>query len=102
MAELRPERPVLVVVSPVFNESSVLRRYAEEVARALLSRPDVDVRVLLVDDGSSDGSWTIIQELVDKSDRFSAIRLSRNFGSHTALLAGFDFVCEEADIVATL
>jgi glycosyltransferase involved in cell wall biosynthesis len=101
MTEL-PKRPILVVVTPVFNEADVLGRFAEEVARTLFSLADIDVYVLLVDDGSSDGSWPLIQDLVQRSDRFSAIRLSRNFGSHTALLAGFDFVRPDADIVATL
>jgi glycosyltransferase involved in cell wall biosynthesis len=102
MPELRPERPILVVVTPVFNESAVLDHYSDEVIRVLFGLSDVDVRVLLVDDGSSDGTWKLIQGLVKRSERFSAIRLSRNFGSHAALLAGFDFVQSDADAVATL
>jgi glycosyltransferase involved in cell wall biosynthesis len=102
MTKLRPQRPILVVVSPVFNESEVIPRYEREVTQALFCLPETDVRVLFVDDGSSDGTWTIIEELIKSSDRFSAIRLSRNFGSHAALIAGFDFVPENADIVATL
>jgi dolichol-phosphate mannosyltransferase len=99
---VRPERPVLVVVTPVYNESAVLPRYVDEVTRVLLSRPDITVRVLLVDDGSSDGSWSVIDETVRRSNQFAAIRLSRNFGPHTALAAGFDHVGQDADVVATL
>lgn len=102
MPDTRPEIPRLVVVTPVFNESTGLKRYAEEVERSLISRRDIDVHVLLVDDGSWDGSWAMIRNLVQSSGRYSAIRLARNFGSHTALIAGFDFVRDDTDIVATL
>jgi dolichol-phosphate mannosyltransferase len=95
-------RPSLCVVSPVYNEVENLDRYVDEVSGILFSRPDLDVHVLFVDDGSSDGSWLKIQDIANTCDRFSALRLSRNFGSHTALIAGFDYVRDNADIVATL
>ncbi len=91
----------LVVVTPVYNEASTLNHYVDEIRTVLLSRTDLNVRILLVDDGSSDTSWEIIGKLA--GDRhFAAIRLSRNFGSHTAIAAGFDHVPDDADAVATL
>lgn len=102
MCNQRPERPVLVVVTPLYNESENLSAYAERVRDSLLSRSDVDVRVLFVDDGSVDDSWHKVERLVSLDKRFSGVRLSRNFGSHTALTAGFDRVPPEADAVATL
>jgi len=99
---MRRQVPLLVVITPVYNEAAILSQYADAVARVLLSRSDVDARILLVDDGSSDNSWEIIQRLVSRSNRISAIRLSRNFGAHTALTAGFDHIPKDADIVATL
>ncbi len=97
-----PECPLLVVVTPVFNEATLLGIYAAEVKRVLLGRSDVEVRVILVDDGSTDESWEIIRQLVETDDRFSAVRLSRNFGAHVALAAGFDHVAKDADLIATL
>ena len=97
-----PEYPLLVVVTPVFNEATLLGIYAAEVKRVLLGRSDVEVRVILVDDGSTDESWEIIRQLVETDDRFSAVRLSRNFGAHVALAAGFDHVAKDADLIATL
>jgi len=96
------ECPLLVVVTPVFNEATLLGIYAAEVKRVLLGRSDVEVRVVLVDDGSTDESWEIIRQLVETDDRFSAVRLSRNFGAHVALAAGFDHVAKDADLIATL
>jgi glycosyltransferase involved in cell wall biosynthesis len=102
MDKQRPARPLLVVITPVYNESKIIERYAAEIGRVLFSSADLDVRVLFVDDGSSDDSWAAIQNLAQGSFRFSAIRLSRNFGAHTAITAGFDHVDGAADIVVTL
>lgn len=95
-------RPVVAVVTPVFNEEENLHDYAAEVRRVLFSDPDTDFRVLLVDDGSSDRSWAVIEELVGSDARFRGLRLSRNFGSHTALTAGFAHVGDDVDAAATL
>ena len=88
------------IITPVYNESGMLPLFFEEVSRSLLNDPTVDYHVLFVDDGSIDNSWPLICEICAKSDRFSALRLSRNFGSHAALAAGFDHV--DCNAVATL
>jgi dolichol-phosphate mannosyltransferase len=59
-----------------------------------------DFSVLFVDDGSEDNSWEIIKQICERDRRFQGIRLSRNYGSHIALCAGFDFA--DADILCTL
>jgi glycosyltransferase involved in cell wall biosynthesis len=102
MSKRHCARVSLFVLTPVYNEIGNLDRYVEQVTRLFFSRPDLDARILFIDDGSSDDSWHKIQHVVNASDRFSALRLSRNFGSHTALIAGFDYVPDDADVVATL
>jgi glycosyltransferase involved in cell wall biosynthesis len=100
--EQRSARPRLTIVTPVFNEAGNLETFVTRVSQVLFSREDFDACVLFVDDGSSDASWSMIQDIVARSDRFSALRLSRNFGAHCALAAGFDHVNADAEIVATL
>ena len=95
-----PDRPTVVVVTPVFNEEAGLAAYREAVEKVLLSRDDADYRVLFVDDGSSDGSWRLIEEICAADSRFQALRLSRNFGAHTALTAGINEA--DGDAVVTL
>ncbi|WP_148574248.1 glycosyltransferase family 2 protein [Nocardioides caldifontis] len=94
--------PKVLVVTPVFNEEENLPDYAETVGRVLLDAPGLDVRVLLVDDGSSDSSWQVIEQLAAQDDRIRGLRLSRNFGSHVALSAGFAHADPDCDAVATL
>lgn len=94
------ERPLLSVVTPVFNEVACLDAYRDAVVEVLFAAPDLDVEVLLVDDGSTDGSWDVIERLCAADSRFRGLRLSRNFGSHVALTAGIDHA--RGDAVATL
>jgi dolichol-phosphate mannosyltransferase len=102
MTDLRPEsRPrTVTVITPVYNERENLPAYAQRVTAVLLGRDDYDFTVLFVDDGSDDGSWEQIQSICRKERRFSGIRLSRNYGSHIALSAGF--AAADGDAIATL
>ncbi|HYL88318.1 MAG TPA: glycosyltransferase [Burkholderiales bacterium] len=90
----------VTVITPVYNEEESLPAYIETVRRVLLSRSDVRFDVLFVDDGSSDASWQLIERTCAADARFRALRLSRNFGAHIAICAGFD--ATRADAVAIL
>src|ERR1700746_3013147 len=94
-------KPKVLILTPVYNESDGLAAYEEGVRTTLLARTDCDVRVLLVEDGSTDDSWSRIRALTARDDRFRGIRLSRNYGSHIAITAGFANI-GDADAVATL
>jgi len=82
----------VTVITPVFNEQDSLPLYVEEVRRVLFARGDVEFDVLFVDDGSTDGSWPLIERICAADARFRGLRLSRNFGAHIAICAGFDAV----------
>jgi len=82
----------VTVITPVFNEQDSLPLYVEEVRRVLFARGDVEFDVLFVDDGSTDGSWPLIERVCAADERFRGLRLSRNFGAHIAICAGFDAV----------
>jgi dolichol-phosphate mannosyltransferase len=91
--------PTVTVLTPVYNEEAGLPLYVAAIKRTLLSRADVDYRVLLIDDGSSDGSWERIREISAECPAFQGLRLSRNFGSHNALAAGFEQVATDAAVI---
>jgi len=80
------ESPEVSVVVPVFNEESTLRELRDEVARALEGD---SYELVLVNDGSRDGSRAILHELAARHPEVVAVELSRNFGQHPAVLAGF-------------
>jgi glycosyltransferase involved in cell wall biosynthesis len=88
--ESKPGKSELIsVVLPVLNESESL----EELGKTLLSvaaRHGLQLEIIFVDDGSSDGSWDKIRRLSASDPRIHGIRFRRNFGKAAALAAGFD------------
>lgn len=80
----------LSVVVPVYNEEEnldALYRRLTAVAETLL---DFEWEFLFVDDASTDSSFAILGEMTKADPRVKAIKLSRNFGSHIAIIAGLD------------
>ena len=83
----------LMVVIPCYNEEEVLGETARRLTlkmKALMDAGlcDATSRVLLVDDGSRDRTWEIIEKLHAENPLFEGLRLSRNRGHQNALLAG--------------
>ncbi|HEY9255843.1 MAG TPA: glycosyltransferase family 2 protein [Stenotrophomonas sp.] len=83
---------LLTVVIAACNEAESLPRLHPRILAALEQVPGLQGRLLYVDDGSSDGTWAVLQGLVAADARVGAIRLSRNFGKELALTAGLDQV----------
>ncbi len=79
---------MLSVVTPVFNE----RDSVEELWRRLASTLSAlgEYEIVVVDDGSTDGSWDALRGLAAKDEHLRLLRLSRNFGHQVALTAGLD------------
>jgi glycosyltransferase involved in cell wall biosynthesis len=85
--------PTLSIVVPCYNEEEVLPEAARQLEALLQEMIETgmvapDSRVTFVDDGSSDGTWAIIQDLHRRSPRIQGVKLSRNRGHQHALLAG--------------
>ena len=76
------------LVVPVFNEEESLRLLYDEIV-AVAETLSAKIELIFVDDGSTDKSWTIIEELVEKDERVRGIRFRRNFGKAAALDVGF-------------
>jgi glycosyltransferase involved in cell wall biosynthesis len=86
-------RPVLGFVVPCYNEEQILMdsaaRLALEMRRLIDSgRVSPDSRIYLVDDGSRDSTWSLIESLARDDNLFAGIKLSRNYGHQHALYAG--------------
>lgn len=79
----------LSVVVPIYNERENVVALCSEL-RAVLGASALDYEVILVDDGSRDGSWELIEAEAAADPRLVALRLRRNFGQTAAMSAGFD------------
>jgi len=84
-------RPEISIVSPLYNERANVAPLVEAVREALTAAA-IDYELVLVDDGSSDGTWDAIAEVAAREPRVRGVSLSRNFGHQGALLAGLNHV----------
>jgi dolichol-phosphate mannosyltransferase len=80
---------MISVVIPVYNEVGSLDQLHRELAELAAARR-YDLEIVMVDDGSDDGSWQEIERLAAEDPRVTGIRFRRNFGKAAALSAGFD------------
>jgi glycosyltransferase involved in cell wall biosynthesis len=88
---------VISVVAPVFNEHGTLEELHRRLTATLTELGSYEI--VLVDDGSSDGSWERLLELAARDRHLRLLRLSRNFGHQAALSAGLDAARGEAIVL---
>ena len=76
------------VVIPLLNEKESLRELTDSIIDVMKSY-NFSYEIIFIDDGSSDNSWDIIEELSSKSNKIKGIKFHRNYGKSQALHAGF-------------
>jgi len=76
------------IISPVFNERENLKTFVDSVIKVMHST-GMSWELIVVDDGSDDGSTTVIKELTNQ-DNIKCLLLAKNYGQTTAIQAGFD------------
>jgi glycosyltransferase involved in cell wall biosynthesis len=86
MSEIQKD---LSVVIPLFNEEESLPELFEWISRVVLHH-QLDTEVIFIDDGSSDNSWQVIQELEQKGITIKAVQFQRNYGKSAAMHTGFE------------
>jgi glycosyltransferase involved in cell wall biosynthesis len=91
---------MMSVVVPLHNEEESLHTLHAELAQVFDQENLGESEFLFVDDGSRDGSWSVVCELASRDPRVRGIRFRRNFGKAAALTAGFESA--RGDIVFTL
>ncbi len=89
----------LTVVVAAYNEADALPILHARLMPVLDGLADIETRVVYIDDGSRDGTWSVLQRLAAQDRRVALLRLSRNFGKEAALTAGLDMVEEGAAMI---
>ncbi len=95
----RGPRPFVSLIVPVFNEEATIGEVYRRSVEALdsLDRP---YEVLVIDDGSTDGTWAALESIYRADPNVRAVRFKRNFGQHPAMHAGI--VRSRGEIVVTM
>lgn len=78
----------LSVVIPCYGSEKTIEGVVEEVT-STVSQRNIDYEIILVNDSSPDNVWEVIVRLTEENDKITGINFSKNFGQHSALLAGY-------------
>ena len=87
------------IVVPVYNEEDNLREFHKRITEVMSQEP-YDYKIVFVNDGSSDGSAVVLNELAKEDEHVEAFLLSRNYGHQMALTCGLDNA--EGDAIVTM
>ena len=93
------DHPSISVAIPLFNEDAVVPELLRRLRAVLDDIPGGPHQIVLVDDGSTDRTWELLQEASEKDPHLVVVALSRNFGHQTALGAALDYVSGDVTVL---
>ena len=91
------------IIGPCFNEENNIDEYLTRIIK-VSKKLGLDYKIILIDDGSKDNTWSKILENSKKNNRIKGIKFTRNFGHQAALMAGINFsnsdyvFCSDVDL----
>lgn len=87
---------ISIIIPVYFNEPSLKPTYSELKKVLDFNKEKFDYEIILVDDGSKDNSFLVMQELSELDPKIKLVKLSKNFGSYIAILAGMNYATGDA------
>jgi glycosyltransferase involved in cell wall biosynthesis len=93
------KKKLITILVPAYNEQEVLHLLYDRLVKLMNENTGYDFEILLVNDGSKDKTFEIMQELREKDKRFCYLNLSRNFGKEIAMIAGLDYCKGDAVVI---
>ncbi|SEW31027.1 undecaprenyl-phosphate 4-deoxy-4-formamido-L-arabinose transferase [Ruminococcaceae bacterium KH2T8] len=90
----------LSFVIPCYRSENTVMKVVDEIETTVDQRPEYDYEIILVNDGSPDNVWEVIRSRAEVDSRVIGINLSKNFGQHSALMAGYNHV--SGDLIVSL
>lgn len=96
---MEDNKKLVTILVPAYNEEAVLSMLYDRLKALMDANTAYNFEVLLVNDGSKDKTFSIMQELRAKDKRINYLNLSRNFGKETAMIAGLDYAKGDCVII---
>src|SRR5579885_1265604 len=98
VTETKTVNPVYSIVAPVFNEEETLPHFYQRVV-SVMEQLGEPFEIVLVNDGSTDGSYAVMKQLHQQDPRVRAVDFSRNFGHQIAISAGLEYARGDAVVI---
>lgn len=83
---------LLSFVIPCYRSEKTIQMVYDEIVRVMAERPEYDYEIIAVNDYSPDGVLHELKRLASEDSRFRVVDLAKNFGKHSAMMAGYSFV----------
>lgn len=87
-------------VIPCYRSEKTIMMVVDEIEQTMEKRKEYEYEIILVNDGSPDQVWSVIEERANKDEHICGINLAKNFGQHSALMAGYNYC--QGDYVVSL
>ncbi len=92
-------RRLISIVTPAYNEQDNIAELARQLREVFAQSPEYDFEVIIVENGSVDGTWDRITAECAADARFKSLRLSRNFGADGGMTAGLSLATGDAAVI---
>lgn len=94
-------KKLISIVIPAYNEEDCVEELARQLTGVMHELDKYDFEVLIVENGSKDATWSLLQKIAATDQRFKPIRLSRNFGMDGGVTAGLELATGDACVIMT-
>lgn len=94
-------RKLISIIVPAYNEEACVEELARRLALVFDANPKYDFEAIIVENGSIDRTWELLQQIYKRDNRFKTIQLSRNFKMDGGLTAGLHYARGDAAVLMT-
>ncbi len=94
-------KKLISIVIPAYNEEDCVNELARQLINVMNKLKKYQFEVLIVENGSKDKTWSLLQKIAATDKRFKPIRLSRNFGMDGGVTAGLELATGDACVIMT-
>lgn len=94
-------KKLISIVVPAFNEEECIEELARRLTEVMDGLFNYEFEALIVENGSTDKTWSLLQNIAASDNRFKPIRLSRNFGMDGGVTAGLELATGDACVIMT-
>ena len=94
-------RKLISIIVPAYNEEACVEELTRRLAQVFDMNPKYDFEAIIVENGSVDRTWELLQQIYEKDNRFKTIQLARNFRMDGGLTAGLNYAAGDAVVLMT-